>query len=116
MVIYGVSQTTGVERRLRFDRAGSSVLLTVIEHKDDTERDRLLVPVEELLSIIMAPPDGERTVTGQSPQYGEPCFLDVEIRRNEVWLRARSEKGQGCDIAVGLDDFQDALEKVIAAD
>jgi hypothetical protein len=41
-------------------------------------------------------------------------LLKVEIRRNEVWLNARPVTGL-CDegIAVGLDDFQDALEEAI---
>jgi hypothetical protein len=37
--------------------------------------------------------------------------LDVEVRRNEVWLSVHP--GDAADIAVGLDDLQDALEGVI---
>jgi hypothetical protein len=36
--------------------------------------------------------------------------LDVEVRRNEVLLRARPTSGHEADVAVGFDDFQDALE------
>jgi hypothetical protein len=43
-------------------------------------------------------------------------LLDVEVRRNEVLLRARAEVGEGTDVAVGLDDFQDALEGAIPRD
>ena len=115
MVIYGVSQSTGAERRLRFDRAGAGILLTIVEHVGETERERLIVPAESILSVIMAPPEGTTALEGESPDYGTRKYLDIEIRRNEIWLRARPETGEGCDIAVGLDDFQDALEKVIAA-
>jgi hypothetical protein len=37
--------------------------------------------------------------------------LDIEVRRNEVLLTVRP--GDTADIAVGLDDLQDALEGVI---
>ena len=39
-----------------------------------------------------------------------PNLLDVEVRRNEVLLEIRPQSGDGRDIAVGLDDFQDAVE------
>jgi hypothetical protein len=39
--------------------------------------------------------------------------LDVEVRRNEVQLRASHGAGEGADVSVGLDDIQDALEKVM---
>ena len=32
---------------------------------------------------------------------------------NEVLVRVRAGSGEGADVAVGLDDFQDALEGVI---
>jgi hypothetical protein len=37
-------------------------------------------------------------------------LLAVEVRRNEVLLNASGASGEGADVAVGLDDFQDALE------
>jgi hypothetical protein len=40
-------------------------------------------------------------------------LLGVEVRRNEVWLSARPATGAATDVAVGLDDFQDALEGAI---
>ena len=40
-------------------------------------------------------------------------LLQVEIRRNEVWLKARPPSGEGAAVAVGLDDFQDAIEGAI---
>ena len=40
--------------------------------------------------------------------------LDFEIRRNEVWLQVHAASEQGWDLAVGLDDFQDALEGAVA--
>ena len=38
----------------------------------------------------------------------------MEVRRNEVWLKAGPALGEGVDVAVGLDDFQDALEGAIS--
>jgi hypothetical protein len=40
-------------------------------------------------------------------------LLGVEVRRNEVLLKASRVSGEGSDVAVGLDDFQDAMEGVI---
>ena len=42
---------------------------------------------------------------------GEKTTLNVEVRRNEVWLSIHP--GDAADIAVELDDLQDALEGVI---
>jgi hypothetical protein len=39
-------------------------------------------------------------------------LLDITVRGNEVLLWIRTETGGGWDIAVGFDDFQDALEEV----
>ena len=51
---------------------------------------------------------------GRSPPHGAAKLLDVEVRRNEVLLRVHAAGSEdGWDVAVGLDDFQDALEKVI---
>ena len=53
-------------------------------------------------------------VEGTSPVHGWKMLLRVEIRRNEVWLSARPVVGLvDEDVAVGLDDFQDALEQTI---
>ena len=41
-------------------------------------------------------------------------LLRLEVRRNEVLIRADGGGGAGTDVAVGLDDFQDALEGAIA--
>jgi hypothetical protein len=40
-------------------------------------------------------------------------LLDLEVRRNEVLLTARRAAGAEADVAVGLDDLQDALEQAI---
>ncbi len=39
--------------------------------------------------------------------------LDIEVRRNEILLKVHAGSDAGVDIAVGLDDFQDALEQVM---
>ena len=39
--------------------------------------------------------------------------VGVEVRRNEVWIEAGEAQGPRSDVAVGLDDFQDALEAAI---
>jgi hypothetical protein len=113
MAIYGVSQSSGVERRLKVERGATGIVLTVIDHVGGKEQTRIMVPSEELLATITDPPPGGATVEGISPPQGEKMRLDVEVRRNEVLLKAHSSSGEWTDVAVGLDDFQDAFEEVI---
>jgi len=114
MMIYGVSQTSGVERRLMVERGGQGVVLSITDHVGGEERERIMVPTDNLLATIMDPVPGGSTVEGISPPQGAKMLLDIQVRRNEVQLRARGESGDGSDVAVGLDDFQDALAGVIA--
>jgi hypothetical protein len=113
MTIYGLSQSSGVERRLNVERGGQGIVLTFTDHVGGKERERILVQPDNLLATIMDPPPGGSTVEGISPPHGAKMLLDVEVRRNEVLLRAHADLGEGADVAVGLDDFQDALEGVI---
>ncbi len=113
MTIYGVSQSSGVERRLKVERGGQGLVLTIIDHPGGKERERILVPEDALLAAVTDPPAGGATVEGISPPHGANLLLELEVRRNEVLLRARGAAGEGADVAVGLDDFQDALEGVI---
>ncbi|MBY0528240.1 MAG: hypothetical protein K2R98_32925 [Gemmataceae bacterium] len=114
MTIYGVSQSTGVERRLEVEMGGQGIVLIIIDHVGSKERERILVPVDDLLAAITDPPPGGSSVEGISPPNGPKMHLDVEVRRNEVLLRARAASGTGSDVAVGLDDLQDAMEGVIS--
>ena len=62
------------------------------------------VNVDALLGareVLSEQPAGSQVIAGEG---GE---LDVEIRRNEVWLSTG-----GADAAVGLDDLMDALAAV----
>jgi|SRR4051794_33405601 len=114
MTIYGLSQTSGVERLLQFDRIGAGVLLTISDRVGSVERERLIVAGQDLLATIMDRPAGGVTLDGETPTHGKKRLLDIEVRRNEVLLRARAGSEAGWDVAVGLDDFQDALERVIS--
>jgi hypothetical protein len=113
MKIFGVSQSSGVERRLYIERAPDGIVLIINDHDGNKERERILVQVDDLLSSIMEPVPGGCTVDGVSPAHGWKMLLQVEVRRNEVWLKAQPPSGEGADVAVGLDDFQDALEGTI---
>ena len=114
MTIYGVSQSSGVERRLRIERGGEGVVLTITDHVGDKERERILVQPDDLLAAVTNPPAGGSTVEGFSPPHGAKMLLDIQVRRNEVLLRVRADSGEGTDLAVGLDDFQDGLEGAMA--
>ena len=108
MKIFGVSQSSGRERSLHVERGADGIVLIIKDLDGSKERERILVPVDDLLSTITDPAPGGRTVEGVSPGHGWKMVLQVEIRKNEVWL-----KTEGADLAVGLDDFQDALEVAI---
>jgi len=110
MKIFGVSQSSGVERRLYIERGLDGIVLIINDHDGNKERERIRVPVDELLSSITEPVPGGSTVEGVSPTHGWTMLLQVEVRRNEVWLKAQPTAGEGADVAVGLDDLQDALE------
>jgi hypothetical protein len=114
MTIYGVSQTSGVERRLTVERGGEGVVLAIVDHVGDQERARISVPPDDLLTAITDPPAGGATITGFAPPHGAEMRLSLEVRRNEVLLRADGGPTPGADVAVGLDDLQDALEGVIS--
>jgi hypothetical protein len=114
MTIYGISQTTGVERRLRIEPGSDGVVLIISDHNGNKEQTRILVPTDDLLAAITDPPEDSATVEGLYPPQGPAMQLKVAVRRNEVQLLASHDSGEGADVAVGLDDFQDALEGIIS--
>jgi hypothetical protein len=113
MKLFGISQSSGVERRLYVERGAEGIVLSINDHNGNKERTRILVREDDLLPTVMAPVPGGSTVEGTSPAHGWKVLLTVEVRRNEVWLTARPASGEEVDVAVGFDDFQDALEGVI---
>lgn len=114
MKIYGVSQSSGVERRLYVERGADGLVLIINEHEGNKERERILVSPDDLLPAITEPVSGGSTVEGVAPGGGQKLRLQVEVRRNEVWLTVGPPEGEGTDVAVGLDDFQDALESALS--
>ena len=113
MRIYGVSQPSGVERRLHIDQAGDCVMLTITDHVGNVKREDITVHPDRLLAAVIERTPGGVTIEGRCQPHEPKKLIDVEIRRNEVLLRVRVEPQGASDVAVGLDDFQDALEGVI---
>ena len=113
MRIYGISQSSGVERRLHIEKGAEGVLLIISDHQGNVERARITVEPDSLVATFMDRAPGNVTIEGRSQSNGAKQLLNVEVRRNEVLLAVRAEAAAGSDVAVGLDDFQDALEKVI---
>jgi hypothetical protein len=109
MKIYGVSQSSGVERLLTIERGIEGVVLTLNDHVGGKEQGRIFVPGDALVAAIMQPTPGGLTIEGiPQPQHAK-TQLNVEVRGNDVLMTMRP----GSDVAVGLDDIQDALEGVI---
>ncbi|CAN5251465.1 hypothetical protein BH10PLA2_BH10PLA2_33180 [soil metagenome] len=113
MMIHGISQSNGVERQLHFVPVREGIILMVCDHKDETKRHRILLQPDDLMGTVMERVQGNTSIEGKSPSLGNKKLLDLEIKRNEVLLQIRTETATESDIAVGLDDFQDALEKAI---
>jgi hypothetical protein len=113
MTIYGVSQTTGTERRLTLEQGGEGVVVTITDHASNKEQQRILLQANELLDAIMDPPAAGVSLPGIMLPHGSPLLLELEVRRNEVLLRVHAGATDGTDVAVGLDDCQDGLERVI---
>ena len=111
MKIHGVSQSSGVERQLLIERGIDGVVLTLTDTVGSFERGWIKVPGDHLVAAIMNPPGGGSTIEGILQPRGGRMTLDVDVRRNEVLLSVHP--GDAADIAVGLDDLQDALEGVI---
>jgi hypothetical protein len=112
MVIYGLSQSNGAERRLEIARSGAGISLGIYDHVSGEEQDQIVVLADDLMAAIINRSEGSTTIEDAAQTTDPKKQLDVEIRRNEVQLRTRGERG--CDVAVGLDDFQDALEGVVS--
>lgn len=116
MVIYGMSPSSGLERRLTVEGTEPGVSLRIYDHAEDVERARIVVSGDELLAAIISPAEAGSKIEGASLNLGAGTRLDVTVRRNEVQLKTSAEGGSEWDIAVGLDDFQDALEGVVGGE
>jgi len=101
-MIDGVSQTTGIERLVEISAAEAGIRLVIRDRKLGTELSHVTVSADELMSVLSDQPKGPQTITG-----GERT-LEIEVRRNEVWLTIG-----GPDAAVGLDDLIDAVAGAI---
>jgi len=113
MTIYGVSQSTGVERRLAIEQGGEGLVLTVTDHATSKEQQRILVQPDDVIAAVTDPPAGGTSIDGVAPPHGMKMQMDIEVRRNEILLNVHAGSDAGADIAVGLDDFQDAREGVM---
>lgn len=90
------------------------MLLTIADHVGDVERERVVVLADPLLAAVTKPSAGGSTIDGTTPEKGSKRTLHVEVRGNEVQLRTHADNASDWDVAVGLDDFQDALEGVLS--
>jgi hypothetical protein len=86
MRIYGVSQSSGVERRLHIDEAGEGIVLTISDHVGNVKREDITVHPDSLLAAVMDRTPGGVTIEGRSRPNEPKKLIDVEIRRNEVLL------------------------------
>lgn len=100
-MIEAVSVATGDERRVEVAAAPDGVRVAIREKRRGTVMAGVTVPADGLMTVLSEQPAGSQVIAGEG---GE---LDVEIRRNEVWLSTG-----GADAAVGLDDLMDALAAV----
>ncbi len=111
MTIYGLSQTTGAERILDVAKAAGGLLLHSRDPESHRDIDTIVVAADALLAVVMDPPADRTTIRGVEAAGEASRRLDITVRGNEVLLRVQTETGNAWDVAVGLDDFQDALEQ-----
>lgn len=114
MTIYGISQSTGAERRLSVEKVTEGVALTIIEHRGRKELGRIALQPDSLVAAVTDATSPNSMLEGVDSTSGTKLQMGIEVRRNEVWLTLSSAAGKGPDIAVGFDDLQDALEGVIS--
>ena len=111
MTIYGLSPTTGAERTLELEKTAEGLLLHSRDEDAYGDLDRIVVEPELLLAALIDRPTERTTIKSEGAKGEARKALDIEIRKNEVTLWVRTETGRTWDIAVGFDDFQDALEQ-----
>ncbi len=99
MTINGVSQTSGVQRLVDISSAGEGLRLGIRDRKPGSEWVNVTVPSDALMAVLTEQPKGVQSIPGR-----DGTRLDVEVRRNEVWLTIG-----GPDAAVGMDDLMDAV-------
>ena len=112
MTIYGLSQSSGAERTLDVERTAAGVLLHSRDDNSYRDLDTIVVPSELLLAALIDRPAERSTIWGEVTEGEARKLLDLTVCGNEVQLWVRTETGGNWDIAVGFDDFQDALEQV----
>ena len=98
MTIDGVSQSTGIERLVEVTATEAGVRIVIRDRTLGTELAHVTVPADALMSVLTEQPKGVQTIAGGGRA------LEVEVRRNEVWVVIG-----GPDAAVGLDDLMDAV-------
>jgi len=111
MMIYGLSPTTGAERTLDVQSTAGGLLLHSRDPESFRDIDRIVVASDELLSAVIDRPAELTTIRGMVPDGEASRRLDITVRGNEVVVSVWTETGNAWDIAVGFDDFQDALEQ-----
>ena len=99
MTIDGVSQSTGIERLVDVSPTDDGIRVIIRDRNLGTELGNVTVPADVLMGVLADQPKGLQTIAGNAGRT-----LEVEVRRNEVWLVA-----SGPDAAVGLDDLMDAV-------
>ena len=112
MTIYGLSPTTGAERTLDLEKTPAGLLIHSCDPESYRGIDRIVVDPHALLTAVIDRPAGQTRIDGVTAAAGGASRrLEITVRGNEVVLAVRTETGNGWDIAVGFDDFQDALEQ-----
>jgi hypothetical protein len=112
MTIYGLSPTSGAERTLDLEKTAAGLLIHSRDPESYRDIDRIVVDPHALLTAVIDRPAEQTRISGVTAAAGEASRrLDISVRGNEVILSVQTETDNGWDIAVGFDDFQDALEE-----
>ena len=89
----------------RGDGGPEGVRITIRDSKNGAVLTYVTAPTDELMTVLTDQPEGPTAIPGDTA--GAARVLEVEVRRNEVWLAV-----DGIDAAVGLDDLMDAIAAI----
>ena len=92
MTIYGLSQTTGIERTLEVDATSAGIRLHSRDEDGSPDMDNIVVASEPLLAALMDRPAQRTTIPSVSAAGEASQSLDMTVRGNEVMLWVRPPK------------------------
>ena len=94
MTIYGLSMTTGADRRPEVERADGGVALRSCDPESYAHLDRIVVDAGALLAALIDRPGERTTIPGLAGDREASRRLEFTVRGHEVQLGACTGTGR----------------------